>query len=331
MWLMKKGNIIYKVGLLFVFVGVMLPGTAGAAIPSACDGEISDITNQEDTFVDGIYSVDPTNCYKFTVGNDPGQLTVILTYEGHVDNVINLDMNLFDSSGSDSVRQTTKDGDFQGTEPLFETAIAGETYYIQINGTPSMDGHAYRFSWVDQDNTADPAFTEGSEIPKDDGTPFAPGVAGQTLRVTAENTTTCHIYYKDEDDADFTDSGELTVSDDGTGGLYCQVTVQYGESMNNNGANYWYVQAGATRYPSTGTLSFTVQSLQPLPEISTPSPTDGAPVTAGVSGQLLQVVVTNADSCIIYYGVDETDMLTSVAAGTLTDDYCEVTISLRWS
>ncbi|RWX45254.1 hypothetical protein H206_00832 [Candidatus Electrothrix aarhusensis] len=99
--------------------------------------------------------------------------------------------------------------------------------------------------------------------------------------------------------------------------------------MTDNGTNYWYVEAvntaGTTRYPSTGTLSFTVQSLQPLPEISTPSPTDGAPVTAGVSGQLLQVVVTNADSCMIYYGVD-TDTNTSVA-GEINGDYCEATIS----
>ena len=30
--------------------------------------------------------------------------------------------------------------------------------------------------------------------------------------------------------------------------------------MDNDGVNYWYVQAGTTRYPSTGTLSFTVST-----------------------------------------------------------------------
>jgi hypothetical protein len=98
--------------------------------------------------------------------------------------------------------------------------------------------------------------------------------------------------------------------------------------MTDNGTNYWYVEAvntaGTTRYPSTGTLSFTVQSLQPLPEISNPSPADGASVAAGSSGQLLQVEVSNATGCTFHYGVDTST--TAPVVGTINGAYCEATV-----
>lgn len=336
MRLIRLNNTISSFGLMFVFCGLIFPGYVASA-PPACDNAI-DIGDKEDQLLTKTLSYDPpddnVDCYQFTVSSGAGltQLSVDLQYEVIDEKNDELILKLFSSTSVSVLKETTiGGGDFtgdQGAETLFWESTdgleAGETYYIRIdNDTTIPDGYEYKVKWNDDDDTANPTITEGSESPEDEAlVPVQPGGLGQTLQVAVENTTTCHIYYKDEDNAEFTDSGELIVVDDGTGGLYCQVTVQYGDSMDNNGANYWYVQAGATRYPSTGTLSFTVQS---LPGISNPSPEDGASVPVKGSSQLLQVAVTNAETCTIYYGTDENN-ITASEAGTLADDLCKVTV-----
>jgi hypothetical protein len=56
------------------------------------------------------------------------------------------------------------------------------------------------------------------------------------------------------------------------------------------------------------------------------SPADGASVTAGSSGQLLQVEVGNATGCTLHYGVDNAASASS-KEGTVNGDYCKATVS----
>lgn len=89
-----------------------------------------------------------------------------------------------------------------------------------------------------------------------DGATVAAGASGQLLRVTAPGATSGTFYY--DDDSAISYSAAATVSGD-----YLEVTIPYvsGE-MTDNGTNYWYVEAtnsvGTTRYPSSGSLQFTV-------------------------------------------------------------------------
>lgn len=109
--------------------------------------------------------------------------------------------------------------------------------------------------------SAAPSVTADSENPADGATVSPDSSGEQQLQVAVSNTDTCHIYYQDEDDSGFTDSGEVSAYEDG-GTYYCDITVPYNDHMDNNGTNNWYVEAtnstATTRYPSSGTLSFTV-------------------------------------------------------------------------
>jgi hypothetical protein len=245
----------------------MLPGTAGAVVPTVCQGNVTDLTDQENTFVEGTYTANPVICYSFTVGADPKLLAVNLKYVHTVDK--NLDMYLFDSSGGDALQNSTK-VDSQGDETLFvDPASAQEIYYVRVNGTQSMNGYAYQFKWVDQDNTGDfPTVIEGSENPAD-GDPVTAGSSDQLLQVEVGNATGCTFHYGTDTDT--------TASKDGTlNGAYCEATVPYGTDMTDNGTNYWYVDAvntaGTIRYPAdaSATLSFTVSTSQDKKPVITP-------------------------------------------------------------
>ncbi|MCI5164856.1 MAG: hypothetical protein D3903_01900 [Candidatus Electrothrix sp. GM3_4] len=344
MRLIRSDNTISSFGLMFVFCGLIFPGNAFSVEPPGCLS-IEEIGEKEAQWQSKMFSYNPANqdyvdCYKFTVGSSPDltQLTVSLRYEVTGDDNDDLILKLFDSRSTEIIKQTTIGaGDYngsQGTETLFldtlqgEELHRGEIYYIRIDNdqtAPVDDQYPYEIRWNDNDDAnpppeiIDPNPGHEQEV--------QPGEVSQLLQVQVENTATCHIYYKDENDSGFTDSGPLVPYEDG-GVSYCKATVAYDNHMNNNGTNYWYVEAvnaeDTTRYPSTAgtTLSFTVK---PPPEISTPSPTDGDSVTAGASGQLLQVVVTNADSCTIYYGTDENN-ISAFEAGTLAEDLCKVTV-----
>ncbi|RWX45255.1 hypothetical protein H206_00833 [Candidatus Electrothrix aarhusensis] len=224
MWVMKKGNIIYKVGLLFVFVGVMLPSTASAMIPTVC-GEIppDDLTDQEETLVDGQYFENPSPCYSFTVGQVPVSLHVALNYI-HND-THNLDMNLWDSSNKIIKRGADAIGN-QGEEAhIYDAVASNATYYVQIVGLNDMIGYLYQFKWDDLDDPTDPpTISENSENPEDDGLPFAPGEFGQLLSVDVTDADSCIIYYG-------TDTNNVTASEDITidpGTTTCKATVAYG-------------------------------------------------------------------------------------------------------
>jgi hypothetical protein len=266
MRLMKKGNIIYRFGLLLIIVGIILPGSAGAVVPTVCQGNVTDLTDQENTFVEGTYTANPVICYSFTVGADPKLLAVNLKYDPAGGN---LDMYLFDSSGGDALQNSTK-VDSQGDETLFvDPASAQETYYVRINGMPSMNGYAYQFKWLDQDNTGDfPTVIEGSENPAD-GASVAAGTSGQLLQVEVGNATGCTFHYGVDTSTTASVAGTLN-------GTYCEATVPYGADMTDNGTNYWYVEAvnaaGTIRYPDApATLSFTVSTIpDKKPVIITP-------------------------------------------------------------
>jgi len=264
---MKEGMIIQMVGLLFIIVGIMLPGTAGAVIPTVCgETEPPDLTDQENADVDGSYSATPAICYKFTVGAAPKELAVNLKYVHTADK--NLDMYVFDSSGGSALQNSTKVTP-QGDETLLiDPASSQETYYIRINGSSGMDGYAYHFKWFDQDNTADfPTVIEGSESPAD-GASVTAGSSGQLLQVDVGNATGCTFHYGIDTDTPVSIVGTFNDTS-------CQATVPYGTNMTGNGTNYWYViatnTAGTTRYPDDpATLSFTVSTAPDKKPIITP-------------------------------------------------------------
>ena len=64
-------------------------------------------------------------------------------------------MNLLDSSPT-VVCRIQVSSHFQEMKASFILHPLEKLYYIQIVGDPNMDGYAYQFRWVDQDNTADP-------------------------------------------------------------------------------------------------------------------------------------------------------------------------------
>lgn len=82
------------------------------------------------------------------------------------------------------------------------------------------------------------------------------GISGQRLRVFAPGATSGSVYYDDDFDVSYSVAASII-------GDNLQVIVPYASGrMNNDGTNYWYVEAtnaaGTTRYPTSGNLSFTV-------------------------------------------------------------------------
>jgi titin len=88
------------------------------------------------------------------------------------------------------------------------------------------------------------------------GATVTAGASGQVLKVKAVGATSGRVYYDDDPYISF--SKAATVNGD-----YLEVTIPYRKyRMKNNGTNYWYIKAtnnaGDTRYPSSGNMSFTV-------------------------------------------------------------------------
>jgi predicted secreted Zn-dependent protease len=95
-----------------------------------------------------------------------------------------------------------------------------------------------------------------SEPNPTDGATVTEGASGQVLKIKAVGATSGRVYY--DDDAYISFSKAATVNGD-----YLEVTIPYTRGrMKNNGTNYWYIKAtnnaGDTRYPSSGNMSFTV-------------------------------------------------------------------------
>ncbi len=145
---------------------------------------------------------------------------------------------------------------------------------------------------------------------------------GQLLRVRAVGATGGTIYYDDDSTIDY--SVSATVNGD-----YLEAVIPYSSGiMNNNGTNAWYVNAtnsaGTTRYPASGSLSFTVFASGSTPVVSNPFPADGATVTAGASGQLLRVRAVGATSGTVYY--DDDSVVSFSVPATTNGDYLEAVI-----
>lgn len=147
----------------------------------------------------------------------------------------------------------------------------------------------------------------------------SPGSAGQVLIVNSFRATSGTFFY--DDDSDISHSVAATLN-----GGYLEATIPYGIGMNDNGKNYWYVEAsnfgGTTRYPASGNLSFRVVS---PPSVSDSYPEDGATISAGRTGQLLRVLAPNAYSGTFYYSDKPHGFKSAIAV--VNEDYLEVTIS----
>ena len=156
-----------------------------------------------------------------------------------------------------------------------------------------------------------------------DGTTVTEGASGQLLRIAAAGATSGVIFY-DDDDSFIDFAITATVNGD-----FLEATIPYVSGrMNNDGTNYWYVEAanaaGTTRYPNSGNLSFTVTLAPVPPVVSSPNPVDGATVTEGASGQLLRVTAAGATSGVISFD-DDSDISFSTIA-TVNGDFLEATI-----
>ena len=141
------------------------------------------------------------------------------------------------------------------------------------------------------------------------------GASGQLLQVDVANTDACTLFYG-VDGVNFASTAGTIAA--GT----CQATVSYGANLTDNGINYWYAEGtnaagGNDRLPATGSMQFSVYQ---VPAAANPVPATGSTVVAGASGQLLQVDVTDTDSCTFRYGSSGT-MAGTVSAGT-----CQATV-----
>jgi hypothetical protein len=277
--MITMNNLIQCCGMLFVVAGLIFPGNASATKPAHCVS-VEDITDQENTELSYTFVDPPLTCYSFQVGaNNPDTLKVTLKYANHGASIegsgdtVDLDIFLYDSSGSNTAILNSDQASNQGTNESVQlkesdtpALTPNATYYVWINGVPDMDGYDFTLQWLDLDDSSNlPMITENSENPTDGKNDVQEGASGQSLEVTVSNSTSCTIYYGvvDEDNH----SASMIDSDADS----CQVTVPYGDHMTNNGTNYWYViatnDAGDTRYPpSSGNLSFTVLPLNTTPK-----------------------------------------------------------------
>jgi hypothetical protein len=125
---------------------------------------------------------------------------------------------------------------------------------------------------------------------------------GQVLSVDVTGATAGTFYYDNDIDISYSANALM-----GQGKMFVSLPYKSKE-MDNNGTNFWYMEAsgpgGTTRYPSSGSFSFIVTPLSPLPVISNPSPNDGDTVTEGASGQLLSIDVGDATDGAFYYDDD---------------------------
>jgi len=213
------------------------------------------------------------------------------------------------------IAQESNDGMYSWTIPL--DIQIGTDYKIRV--------------WtIGAEDLSDSSFTivEGSHSPivsnpnPSDGATVTAGGSGQLLRVKAGGATSGKFYYDINDDISFS-TVNATVNGD-----YLEAIIPYDPGdMTNDGTNYWYVKAtssiGTSRYPSTGTLSFTVTPA--LPVVSNPNPSDGATVAVGGSGQLLRVKAVGATSGKFYYDIND-DISFSTVNASVNGDYLEAII-----
>lgn len=156
-----------------------------------------------------------------------------------------------------------------------------------------------------------------------DGATVSAGASVQLLRVTAPDATGGIIWYDDDSLVDFSATATLN-------GDFLEATIPYVQfQMNNNGTNYWFVEAtnsgGTTRYPATGNLSFTVVSGSGPPTVSLPDPADGVTAIPGGAGHLLRVTALGATSGVIWYDDDNTFIDWNTSA-TVNGDFLEAVI-----
>jgi hypothetical protein len=149
-----------------------------------------------------------------------------------------------------------------------------------------------------------------------------------TLRANVSGATSCTIYYDDDSAIDYQVSGTIS-------GSTCSVNVTFSSSkFTDNGTNYWYVKAtnssGTTRYPTSGTLSFSISKVS-LPIISSPSPSNSASVTVSTSDTYytLRANVSGATSCTIYY--DDDSVIDYQVSGTISGSTCSVNVTFSSS
>ena len=113
-------------------------------------------------------------------------------------------------------------------------------------------------------------------------------------------------------------------------GNVLEVTIPYASGkMNDNGINYWYVQAedgcgNLTRYPATGSYDFTVGP-GVAPSVTFPAPVDGITIAPGSAGQLFRVNAPLASSVMFYY--DDDSVVTWSTAGNANGSFFDLVIS----
>ncbi|XOF32935.1 MAG: hypothetical protein ACL93V_13070 [Candidatus Electrothrix sp. YB6] len=196
--------------------------------------------------------------YKITVGMNSTQVTVALTYTHEPGKGIDLFLYK-DSAPNPPVYIADTEGEADGFEVIAEDAEGGATYYIKVNGEPDI-GTEYDLIWNDDDNGP-----EISDPDPADGATVSPDPSGKQLLqvVVSADTESCTIHYGTDSNASNPIAGTIT-------GDYCETNIPYSADMLDNGTNYWYVEADnetdTTRFPSTGTLSFTVSGTEEKPK-----------------------------------------------------------------
>ncbi len=226
---------------------------------------------------------------------------------------------LYSTNGTTQIDWDNDSG--SGTNALIEwICTSSGTYYAKATGYSSSTTGSYTLSLTS--STSLPPVVSNPDPA--DGATVSAGSSGQLLRVTASGATSGTIYYDDDSAISFSTSATVN-------GDYLEATIPYESGkMKNNGTNYWFVEAansaGTTRYPDSGNLSFTVTGTgtPSPPVVSNPDPADGATVSAGSSGQLLQVKAPGATSGTFYY--DDYSAIGYAIDATLNGDYLEVTI-----
>jgi hypothetical protein len=96
-----------------------------------------------------------------------------------------------------------------------------------------------------------------SPSPADGATFSSYYASSQVLQVTEQKSDSCTVHYGTDSSASSSVAGALSEG-------FCRATVPYGANLTKDGLNYWYVEAtnaeGTTRYPTSGTLSFTTNT-----------------------------------------------------------------------
>lgn len=99
--------------------------------------------------------------------------------------------------------------------------------------------------------------TLSSPSPSNGSTVSKSSSGSHTFYITVSGATSCRIYYDDDSNISFSQTGSLTTM---SGKCYAKISYSSGK-LKSSGKNYWYVTAtnsrGTTRYPSSSYLTFT--------------------------------------------------------------------------